>query len=337
MSVEEIEVRSYKFSGTYASIVFVCVYSIEATIKILGKGPKEYFTNGWDVFDFLVTVVSLIGVLGQAYSDGFYYITVLRPFRLLRLFKIKRRYRDVLGTFFILMNRLTSLAIVIILVYYFFAIIGMEVFLNEDLKNCCKNTSVESYYAYSDDGIDQGYYYLNNFNNIFISGVTLFELTVVNNWFIIMEGYAKHTGEWSRVYFMSFYIVMMVVLNIVVAFILEMFLFRIAYRRQMHLEDIEAHEKYKVDVSLSEEEEEMCNNPDIILTGNHIITQSNSDDIQRPHKYRGERFRSKEDFSLRMYSDEVKNWILEDKMERQNTVIGMEQLRARNRPNSEIL
>ena len=31
-----------------------------------------------------------------------------------------------------------SLVIVIILVYYFFAVIGMEVFLNEDLKNCCK-------------------------------------------------------------------------------------------------------------------------------------------------------------------------------------------------------
>ena len=35
-------------------------------------------------FDFLVTIVSLIGVLGQAFADGFYYITVLRPFRLLR-------------------------------------------------------------------------------------------------------------------------------------------------------------------------------------------------------------------------------------------------------------
>ena len=28
--------------------------------------------------------------------------------------------------------------------------------------------------------------------------------------YVFQEGYAKHTGEWSRVYFMSFYIVMMV-------------------------------------------------------------------------------------------------------------------------------
>ena len=35
------------------------------------------------------------------------------------------------------------------------------------------------------------------------------------------------------------FLLFQVVLNIVVAFILEMFLFRIAYRRQMHLEDID--------------------------------------------------------------------------------------------------
>ena len=40
--------------------------------------------------------------------------------------------------------------------------------------------------------------------------VTLFELTVVNNWFIIMEGYAYMDTEYSRIYFMTFYIITMV-------------------------------------------------------------------------------------------------------------------------------
>ena len=43
---------------------------------------------------------------------------------------------------------------------------------------------------------------------------------------------------------------------------------------------ISAHEKYIVDVSLSEEEELMCNEPDVVLTGNHIISQNNTTDIQ---------------------------------------------------------
>lgn len=78
-----------------------------------------------------------------------------------------------------------------------------------------------------------GLYYLNNFDNMFTAAgkafvimliifvfatslikhqfsVTLFELTVVNNWYVIMEGYAVIFSEWSRLYFMIFYIVTMV-------------------------------------------------------------------------------------------------------------------------------
>lgn len=63
--------------------------------------------------------------------------------------------------------------------------------------------------------------------------VTLFVLMVVNNWFILMDGYAFVTNEATRLYFMSFYIMTMIFITIVVAFILEAFLFRIQYRLKM--------------------------------------------------------------------------------------------------------
>ena len=54
---------------------------------------------------------------------------------------------------------------------------------------------------------------------------------MVNNWFVIMEGYAISTGvELSRLFFMTFYIFTMIVMTIIVAFILEAFLFRIQYK-----------------------------------------------------------------------------------------------------------
>ncbi|KAL8621516.1 hypothetical protein ACOMHN_026188 [Nucella lapillus] len=307
ISVREIDVVSYNFTASWTSIVFVCIYSVEAILKIIGRGPKDYFTHGWDVFDFLVTVVSVVGVFGELFDDSFYFIMVLRPFRLLRLFKIKRRYRDVLGTLFVLFQRLMSLIVCIILVYYFFAIIGMEVFLDIDLTNCCKNTSVEIFYQFSaNNSQHQGFYYLNNFDNLLVSGVTLFELTVVNNWFIIMDGYAFAFSEWTRIYFMLFYIVMMVVMNIVVAFVLESFMFRIQYRRQMEVEDIEAdHGLLKEEVTLGESELQMCHVESSPLTGSFIAQPGES---QAKYIFRGERIRSREDFSLRMYQDEVQNW-----------------------------
>ncbi len=54
----------------------------------------------------------------------------------------------------------------------------------------------------------------------------------MNNWYVIMEGYAITTGtDWSRIFFMSFYVFTMIVITIIVAFILEAFLFRIQYKR----------------------------------------------------------------------------------------------------------
>ena len=51
---------------------------------------------------------------------------------------MKRRFRDVFGTAVILYPRLVSAVIVLLLTYYFFAIIGMECFHNVVLKECCK-------------------------------------------------------------------------------------------------------------------------------------------------------------------------------------------------------
>ncbi|XP_059149690.1 two pore channel protein 1-like [Physella acuta] len=331
ISSQDINVKKYNFTANWVSILFVCIYSIEAVIKILGRGPLDYFTKGWDVFDFLVTVVTVVGVFGEIFENSFYYVMVLRPFRLLRLFKIKKRYRDVLGTLFVLFSKLFSLAICIIIVYYFYAIIGMEIFLDTDLKDCCQNTSVESFYAYKNGTVSTGYYYLNNFDNIFLSGVTLFELTVVNNWFIIMEGYASSVSQWTRVYFMSFYIVMMVVMNIVVAFVLESFIFRINYRRQMHLDDIEDHGLYKEEISLSESEMHMVSVNSAPLTGQYIGSQRD----RGHYVFTGERHRNREDFSLRMYSDEVKLWSNQFMSNRKEAIQAMDQMRSRRRPNSQ--
>lgn len=58
-------------------------------------------------------------------------------FRLLRIFKLKKRYRDIFGTLVLLSPLMWSTAIVMMVMYYFFAIIGMELFSEYDLRNCC--------------------------------------------------------------------------------------------------------------------------------------------------------------------------------------------------------
>ncbi|RLN71203.1 hypothetical protein BBJ28_00017733 [Nothophytophthora sp. Chile5] len=68
----------------------------------------------------------------------------------------------------------------------------------------------------------QANYYSNNFNDFASSLTTLFELLIVNNWFVIMEGAEAVTSKWSRIYFVSFYVIgVVMVLSLVVAFVVE--------------------------------------------------------------------------------------------------------------------
>lgn len=45
----------------YGNLVFVIVFVLEATIKMLGLGIYQYFHSKMNVFDFFLVVGSLIG------------------------------------------------------------------------------------------------------------------------------------------------------------------------------------------------------------------------------------------------------------------------------------
>uniref|UniRef100_A0A8C0AEV8 Voltage-dependent calcium channel protein TPC1 n=1 Tax=Bos mutus grunniens TaxID=30521 RepID=A0A8C0AEV8_BOSMU len=223
----------------WSHLVFLTIYAVELFLKVAGLGPIEYLSSGWNLFDFSVTAFAFLGLLALAFNmEPFYFIVVLRPLQLLRLFKLKKRYRNVLDTMFELLPRMASLGLTLLIFYYSFAIVGMEFFYGILYPNCCNTSTVADAYRWLNHSVgnrtvvEEGYYYLNNFDNILNSFVTLFELTVVNNWYIIMEGVTSQTSHWSRLYFMTFYIVTMVVMTIIVAFILEAFVFRMNYSRK---------------------------------------------------------------------------------------------------------
>uniref|UniRef100_A0A8C1ZAZ2 Two pore segment channel 1 n=1 Tax=Cyprinus carpio TaxID=7962 RepID=A0A8C1ZAZ2_CYPCA len=274
----------------WSYIIFLTIYGIEVLLKITGLGPLTYFSSGWNLFDFSVTVFAFLGLIALAFDmEPFYFIVVLRPLQLLRLFKIKQRYRNVLDTMFELFPRMASLGLTLIIFYYSFAIVGMEFFADVVYPNCCNTSTVAQSYRQINVTIgnrtmlEEGYYYLNNFNNILSSFVTLFELTVVNNWYITMEGVTSQTTHWSRLYFMTFYIVTMVVMTIIVAFILDAFVFRMNYSRKNREPMTEISNTEDVCVSL----QDMCHSSLVFL---------------------GRRSRTKCDLSMKMYEEEIQEW-----------------------------
>ncbi|XP_054952177.1 two pore channel protein 1 isoform X2 [Pan paniscus] len=292
----------------WSYLVFLTIYGVELFLKVAGLGPVEYLSSGWNLFDFSVTVFAFLGLLALALNmEPFYFIVVLRPLQLLRLFKLKERYRNVLDTMFELLPRMASLGLTLLIFYYSFAIVGMEFFCGIVFPNCCNTSTVADAYRWRNHTVgnrtvvEEGYYYLNNFDNILNSFVTLFELTVVNNWYIIMEGVTSQTSHWSRLYFMTFYIVTMA------------FVFRMNYSRKN--QDSEVDGGITLEKEISKEElvavlelyrEARGASSDVTRL---LETLSQMERYQQHSMvFLGRRSRTKSDLSLKMYQEEIQEW-----------------------------
>ncbi|KAB1255794.1 Two pore calcium channel protein 1 [Camelus dromedarius] len=313
----------------WSYLVFLTIYGVELFLKVAGLGPIEYLSSGWNLFDFSVTAFAFLGLLALAFNmEPFYFIVVLRPLQLLRLFKLKKRYRNVLDTMFELLPRMASLGLTLLIFYYSFAIVGMEFFCGILYPNCCNMSTVADAYRWLNHTVgnrtvvEEGYYYLNNFDNILNSFVTLFELTVVNNWYIIMEGVTSQTSHWSRLYFMTFYIVTMVVMTIIVAFILEAFVFRMNYSRKN--QDSEVDGGITLEKELSKDElvavlklyREVRGATSDVPQLLQILSQMEKYE-QNTLVFLGRRSRTKSDLSLKMYQEEIQEWYEEHAREQE--------------------
>uniref|UniRef100_A0A7M4EI04 Two pore segment channel 1 n=1 Tax=Crocodylus porosus TaxID=8502 RepID=A0A7M4EI04_CROPO len=283
----------------WSYIVFLTIYGVELLLKTTGLGPIEYLSSGWNFFDFLVTLFAFLGLLTLAFNmEPFYFIVVLRPIQLLRrcTLLLSQQYANKSISLFVS----SSLGLTLLIFYYCFAIVGMEFFAGVVYPNCCNMSTVADFYRWLNHTVgnktvvEEGYYYLNNFDNVLNSFVTLFELTVVNDWYFIMEGVTSETSHWSRLYFMTFYIVTMVGPEIIFhqkednGIVLEKEIFK--------EEMVTITELYKINCATSE-----------VAQLQKIITQM--DKCEQPSMlFLGRRSRTKSDLSVKMYEEEIQEW-----------------------------
>ena len=68
LSVEDAQnafvvVVSYVAMFFYMNLCFTVIFVLEAAIKILGLGPRWYFVDAWNTFDFTVVVFSILTLI----------------------------------------------------------------------------------------------------------------------------------------------------------------------------------------------------------------------------------------------------------------------------------
>ena len=129
---------AYVSALEYINLFFSAVFLVEAVLKLYGLG-RQYWLESWNVFDFTIVVLSIIGfVLSQAADDlpiDPSFIRVLRVFRTARVLKMVKRakgLRMIISTFITSIPSLWNIGALLFLSFFVFAILGMNLFYAAD-------------------------------------------------------------------------------------------------------------------------------------------------------------------------------------------------------------
>uniref|UniRef100_A0A8D3EC45 Sodium channel protein n=1 Tax=Scophthalmus maximus TaxID=52904 RepID=A0A8D3EC45_SCOMX len=117
--------------------VFTAIFAGEMFAKLVAMDPYYYFQEGWNCFDGFIVTLSLVE-LGLADVEG---LSVLRSFRLLRVFKLAKSWPTLNMLIKIIGNSvgaLGNLTLVLAIIVFIFAVVGMQLF-GKNYKDCvCK-------------------------------------------------------------------------------------------------------------------------------------------------------------------------------------------------------
>ncbi|CAL8346773.1 unnamed protein product [Merluccius merluccius] len=106
-------------------------------LKLVALDPYFYFQQGWNIFDGVIVCLSLME-LGLSNVEG---LSVLRSFRLLRVFKLAKSWPTLNTLIKIIGNSvgaLGNLTLVLAIIVFIFAVVGMQLF-GKNYQDCvCK-------------------------------------------------------------------------------------------------------------------------------------------------------------------------------------------------------
>uniref|UniRef100_A0A673D0Q9 Sodium channel protein n=1 Tax=Sphaeramia orbicularis TaxID=375764 RepID=A0A673D0Q9_9TELE len=152
----------------HINVIFISVFTGECLLKMIAL-RQYYFTNGWNIFDFIVVILSVIGMfLSELIKQYFVSPTLFRVIRLarigrvLRLIKSAKGIRTLLFALMMSLPALFNIGLLLFLVMFIYAIFGMSNFA----------------YVKKESGIDD----LFNFETFPNSMICLFQITTSAGW-----------------------------------------------------------------------------------------------------------------------------------------------------------
>lgn len=136
----------FKVAMNVLNMLFTGLFTVEMILKLIAFKPKHYFCDAWNTFDALIVVGSIVDIaitevnpaehtqcspFMNAEENSRISITFFRLFRVMRLVKLLSRgegIRTLLWTFIKSFQALPYVALLIVMLFFIYAVIGMQVF-----------------------------------------------------------------------------------------------------------------------------------------------------------------------------------------------------------------
>lgn len=114
------------------NLVFNIIYTIEFAIKFIAFG-LTYFSDGWNNFDFIIVMAAWLGMIANSIEglDIGSLTTVIRSFRISRIFKIIKKYKNLRLLFYTFIGaipQLTNVGGLLFLLLFLYSVLGVFMF-----------------------------------------------------------------------------------------------------------------------------------------------------------------------------------------------------------------
>ncbi|XP_062529385.1 voltage-dependent T-type calcium channel subunit alpha-1G isoform X1 [Bombyx mori] len=194
-----------------SNVVFSAIFAIEMVFKIISEGPFKYISNGFNVFDGIIVILSAFE-LAQSYGNekdlaGSSGLSVLRTFRLLRILKLVRFMPNLRRQLFVMLRTMDNVAVffsLLVLFIFIFSILGMYLFGGKFCKYVedngaerdCTCPEIVSHHPKCE--CDR-----KHFNNILWATVTVFQVLTQEDWNVVLFNGMEKTSHWAALYFVA--------------------------------------------------------------------------------------------------------------------------------------
>ena len=193
-----IGATTYELEPIFLDLIRVLDYSItiffviELSIRYFGEpNKKEFFKNGWNVFDTIIVGISLIPIPN---NSSFLVLRLLRIFRVLRLISVIPELKKIIEAILASINRVFFVSLLLFIILYIYATIGSILFHADDTSR---------------------------WEDLGISLITLFQVLTMSSWETVMLPMQK-IYWWAWIYFFSFIVICgITMLNLVIAILVD--------------------------------------------------------------------------------------------------------------------